>query len=170
MLGLALSSAGCGASGASTEAPPHTGTATESTATTTSTCMPPDLASAHELELVRLPAGCSFVGAGTFSAPRVVSDEAALASAIECTGASSASLDLAAGDLVIAGYTMSPAFGGLAIVDDGSTVTFVTRDRPPCPDDPMPMPMPASALAFRLPHGSSRTFAQRACTLASRCP
>jgi hypothetical protein len=131
--------------------------------------MPGGLESAHEVDVVRLPAGCSFSGGGSLEAPRVLADEAALAASVSCADGTRPTIALGEDQLMVASFTMSPAFGGLAIVDDGTTVTYVMRDRPPCPGDPMPMPTPSSALAYRLPRGATRTFRQLACTLPRTC-
>jgi hypothetical protein len=131
--------------------------------------MPGGLESAHEVEVVRLPAGCSFSGGGSLEAPAVLADEAAIAASVHCADGTSPPIALGEDQLMVASFTMSPAFGGMAIVDDGTTVTYVMRDRPPCPGDPMPMPTPASALAYRLPRGATRTFRQLACTLPRTC-
>jgi hypothetical protein len=75
-------------------------------------------------------------------------------------------IDFAKHQLMLAEFSMSPAYGGSEVVDDGSKVTFVTRDRSPCPDDPMPM---SSTLAYLLPQGAERSYQQLACTLSARC-
>ena len=71
--------------------------------------------------------------------------------------------------LVAAAYTLSPAGVGLGAFDDGKTVTLVSRQRSPCPGDPMPMPMNSTAW-FVLPTGGERTFGAAACTVESTCP
>jgi hypothetical protein len=160
---------GCGAPERA-EGPPPTTSGASGTASAPATCMPGGLEAAHEVEVVRLPAGCSFSGGGgSLEAPMVIADAAALASSVTCTNGTTPTIALDEDQLMVARFTMSPAFGGLAIVDDGTTVTYVMRDRPPCPGDPMPMPTPASALAYRLPRGATRTFRQLACTLPRTC-
>lgn len=133
--------------------------------------MPGGLESARAVEIVRLPAGCTFGPGGSLEAPVVLSDPAILASAITCpSGTVAPTIDLASGDVLLVAFTMSPAYAGMGVFDDGTTVTFVMRDRPPCPGDPMPMPTPmSSAVAFRLPHGASRAFRQASCSLPLRC-
>jgi hypothetical protein len=160
---------GCAGPDRTESPPPTTGGTTASTSTQAATCMPSGLEAAHEVEVVRLPAGCSFSGAGSLEAPVVLADEAALAAGVLCADGASPTIALGEDQLMVARFTMSPAFGGMAIVDDGTTVTYVMRDRPPCPGDPMPMPTPASALAYRLPRGATRTFRQLACTLPRSC-
>lgn len=160
---------GCGGAEPATTQGTSESTSPPATSAAAATCMPPELASAHEVEIVRLPQGCSWTGAGTLTAPTVLADDAAVAGAIACSGPTTPTIPLGADQLHVVSYTMSPAFGGMAIVDDGTTITVVMRDRPPCPGDPMPMPMPGSALAYRVPHGATRAYAQRACTLPRTC-
>jgi hypothetical protein len=173
LLALAASLAslvlGCGGAEPANDPPPTTGNGTSTAAATTGTCMPGGLEAAHEVEIVRLPAGCSFGSGGPLEAPRVLADDAAVAAAITCNGATAPAIALGTDQIHVVGYTMSPAYGGIAIVDDGTTITYVMRDRPPCPNDPMPMPMPASALAYRVPHGATRAYQQLACTLPRTC-
>lgn len=159
---------GCGAPERA-ESPPATTSGSGTSGTAATTCMPGGLESAHEVELVRLPAGCAFASPGTLTAPTVITDDAALAASVTCADGASPTITLGEDQLMVASFTMSPAFGGMAIVDDGTTVTYVTRDRPPCPGDPMPMPTPASALAYRLPRGATRAFRELACTLPRTC-
>jgi hypothetical protein len=132
------------------------------------TCMPGELASATPVYLLRLPEGCSLSTTAQFPAPQIVRTAEELSAVLRCIGAMP-ELDLAAHDLIVASYTMSPAFAGSAVVDDGTTVTFVQRDRPPCPGDPMPMPMPGGVFAFLLPEGETRTWATAACTIPRAC-
>ena len=70
--------------------------------------------------------------------------------------------------LHVANFMLSPAYGGSELFDDGTTVTYVQRDRSPCPDDPLPMPI-GSSIAYLLPHGAERAYAQRACPLPAQC-
>jgi hypothetical protein len=77
-------------------------------------------------------------------------------------------IDMAANDVYLLEYTMSPAFGGLEVFDDGTALTLVTRFRPNCPGDPMPMPM-NSTLAWLMPKDASRTVQQASCSLPERC-
>jgi len=133
--------------------------------------MPGGLESATEVEIVRLPTGCFFAPGGRLEAPLVISDPAVLASSITCpSGTAAPTIDLSSSDVLLVSFTMSPAYGGMAVVDDGTTVTFAMRDRPPCPGDPMPMPTPmSSGVAFRLPHGATRAYRQLSCTLPRTC-
>ncbi|MBN8611000.1 MAG: hypothetical protein J0L92_10475 [Deltaproteobacteria bacterium] len=165
---MAVIASACGGAEPASAPPPTTATP-PATAIAAATCMPPGLEAAHEVEIVRLPAGCSFGSGGSLTAPTVLIDDAAVAAALTCNGPTTPTIPLGADQLHVVTYTMSPAFGGMAIVDDGTTITYVMRDRPPCPGDPMPMPMPSSALAYRVPHGATRTYRELACTLPRTC-
>jgi hypothetical protein len=162
--------AGCGH--AAQETPPTT---TPPPTTTTEaeeadpTCTVPGLETAQPVAFVTLPEGCELMTSGSSSAPQIVHDAAELATVVRCTGTATPSIDLSANDLYAYRYSMGPAYGGGGVVDDGTTITFFERDRPPCPNDPMPMPMDLHA-AFLLPKGATRTFTQAACTLPLRCP
>jgi len=65
-------------------------------------------------------------------------------------------------------YDQSPASIGLAVLDDGTTVTLLTRFRAPCPDDPLPMPM-QSFVGFWLPKGATRAWRESNCTVPAAC-
>ena len=92
-----------------------------------------------------------------------------LAAAFACGDGARPAVDLAAHDLAVVNYEMSPGHAGMEVLDDGATVTFVTRFRPPCPQDPRPMPM-TGTLAFALPKGATRAYGEANCTLPRRCP
>jgi hypothetical protein len=132
-------------------------------------CMPGGLEAAHSVEIVRLPSGCRVTSGGSITAPSVVGSADELASALECdAGAQRPTIDFGKSQLMLVEFSMSPAYGGSEVFDDGSKVTFVQRDRSPCPDDPMPMPM-QTTLMYLLPHGAQRTYQQASCTLPARC-
>lgn len=133
------------------------------------TCVVAGLEAARSVEMVRIPSGCRVLAGGTIAAPTVVQSVEELASALECDANSERpTIDFAKHQLMLATFSMSPAYGGSEVLDDGTKVTFVQRDRSPCPDDPMPMPM-NSTLAYLLPKGEARTFHQAACTLPPKC-
>lgn len=133
------------------------------------TCMPAGLEAAVEVETVVLPRECRVVASGSISAPTIVRNADELAAAIECdAGSSPPAIDFGEHQLHVANFMLSPAYGGSVLVDDGKTVTFVQRDRSPCPDDPLPMPI-GSSLAYLLPQAAERTYAQLACTLPAKC-
>jgi len=133
------------------------------------TCTAPGLEHAHSVPALQIPRECSATG-GSFDAPRAVRSQDELASALSCSeGTTLPNFDMRRRDVYVLRFSMSPAYGGSEIFDDGHIVTFLTRDRPPCPGDPRPMPM-ESSMAFSLPHGAARTFRHLACTLPRRCP
>lgn len=133
------------------------------------TCTPAGAESAHPLPIVSLAVGCSFRTGGSESAPLVVHDAEAFASAVQCTGATMPRIDFSANDVYLVTYSMSPATTGVAPLDDGTTVTFATRFRRPCPGDPLPMPMNAT-FGFLLPKNATRTYRSANCTLPLDCP
>lgn len=135
-----------------------------------STCMPAGLESAKPLEVVALPRSCHWTRAGSLDAPVRISEAAELDTALACDPpATRPGIDLAAHALEVVELSMSPAYAGTSIVDDGSVVTFVMRQRSPCPNDPMPMPMNTS-LAYRIDEDAARKYQTLACTLPPSCP
>lgn len=122
------------------------------------------LAAATALAPWTPPAGCTPRGQGT----AIVRTAAELDGRLACAGGASHGFDLASQGLVAVAYTMSPASVGLIAYDDGKTVTLVSRQRSPCPDDPLPMPMQGAAW-FVLPTGGERTLADAVCTVESTC-
>lgn len=133
------------------------------------TCAVAGVEAAHPVERVGVPAGCTLSGGGAPTSPRVIRTAEEMAAALTCSGAERPAVDLATHDVVVVRYTMSPAHAGTEALDDGTTVTLVTRFRPPCPRDPMPMPMNGT-LAFTLPKGAVRGYREASCTLPLRCP
>lgn len=132
--------------------------------------MPAGLESAQPLEVVALPGGCRWTRGGSLDAPARISDAAQLDTALACDPpATRPGIDLTTHALEVVQFSMSPAYAGMAIVDDGSVVTFVMRQRSPCPNDPMPMPM-STSLAYRIDEGAARKYQTLACTLPPRCP
>ena len=131
-------------------------------------CRPPELTNTPAIGLVEVSPGCRFIGGGTARAPRVVSSVQELEQVLACPGGPPIAIDLGDHDLAVVGFTMSPAYGGTEVLDDGATITIVTQDRPPCPGDPQAMPTP-SFFAFPLPKGAERTFAQASCALVAHC-
>jgi hypothetical protein len=131
-------------------------------------CMPAGLEAASKVETIVLPRGCQ-VTSGSLSAPMIVRNQDELASAVTCEpGSQLPAIDFAKQQLHVAEFSLSPAYGGSELFDDGKTVTFVQRDRSPCPDDPLPMPI-GSSLAYVMPQGSERSYAQASCTLPPQC-
>jgi hypothetical protein len=123
------------------------------------------LGSAAALELWTPPTGCS---------PRVNDRQFArsadeLAPLLVCEAGVAAGVDFTKKALLGIEYTLSPAGAGLGAFDDGKVITVVTRQREPCAGGPMPMPMQATTW-FLLPAGGERTFAEKTCTIPSKCP
>ncbi|MCB9594244.1 MAG: hypothetical protein H6719_16040 [Sandaracinaceae bacterium] len=155
----------CGGDRGQESTPPRATTADDEAPPT---CTVPGTEGAHAVPLFIPPEGCSFSTSGSPSAPQVVHSAEELAAVLTCTG-DAPTIDLEANDLYVYSFSMSPAYGGGEIFDDGAVVTIAQRDRPPCPNDPMAMPMSAQR-AFLLPADATRTFRQAACTLPARCP
>lgn len=110
------------------------------------------------------PPGCSFAGASG-----AAHTEAELQARMHCTTPTASGVDFGTSHIVVASRTLSPASVGTDIIDDGTTITFLSKQRANCPDDPLPMPMTQN-LAYLLPAGASRGSADRACTIARSCP
>jgi hypothetical protein len=105
------------------------------------TCMPGGLEPAHSVQMVQIPRGCRVSSGGTTTAPSVVRSAEELVAALECdANTERPTIDFAEHQLMLLEFSLSPGYGGSEVFDDGSKVTFVTRDQPPCDGDPMPMP------------------------------
>ena len=158
---LGLLAAGCdrgdGATTGGSPPPPHP----------PATCTPAGLEAAQIIRPLGVPDGCSWTGGGAPLSPRAITTPEELAQHLTCTGAAPV-IDLAVSDVYLITQTISPGHGGGEVRDDGTTVTLVSRFRPPCPDDPMPMPM-QTTFALVLPKGATRAFAEASCTLPARC-
>jgi hypothetical protein len=68
----------------------------------------------------------------------------------------------------VVAHSLSPAYAGGAVVDDGKAVTFVSRFRSPCPSDPLPMPI-ETRFAFALPKHAARAYREASCTIPPHC-
>ncbi len=110
------------------------------------------------------PPGCSPRGDGQ----AILRSDAELAPRLECTAGMNHLVDFTRNALLVVGYTLSPAGAGLGAFDDGKVITLVTRQRNPCPGESMPMPMNTAAW-YLLPAGAERSFADKTCTIASKC-
>ena len=164
-----------GCSKPSPSSPPPTGSGAGSATTTTTpppandTCSPAALGhpGATTLAAWTPPAGCKVEQSNS---PRVLSTEADIRAALDCADAKAPlGLDVATQVLIVTSTSWSPAQVGLDAIDDGTRVFFVSRQRPPCPDDPHPMPTPPITSAFLAKPGA-RTFDQTSCTVARTCP
>lgn len=166
-LGL-LSGCGGGAEGTGSGSADTTSTSTSAPLT----CTVPEVAQARSVAPLMIP-GCSFGDGGPANAPRVLHSSEEVSAALRCGGegqppASAHGVDAAAYDVHVLEYTMSPAFAGIEVFDDGTRLTVLTRFRPNCPGDPMPMPM-NSTLAWLMPKGAERTVQQASCSLPEQC-
>lgn len=123
------------------------------------------LAGGREVEIWQAPTGCTITPPQP-GAPTTIRNAGELAAHVTCTG--DPGLDFTRHDLVLVRRTLSPAGVGTMVVDDGTTVTLVAQSQPNCEGDPMPMPMDVP-LAFLLPAGSTRAWAEATCTRARRC-
>lgn len=112
------------------------------------------------------PAGCTASGANT---PALLATEADAKAAVTCKDPKTKlGVDFAKSALVVTSRQWSPATVGLLAFDDGKTVTLVSRQRKPCPDDPRPMPTPAITSVFLAAKGA-RTFAEASCSFEPKC-
>lgn len=126
------------------------------------------LADATVIPSWRPPPGCTYTGGGADGTRVLVTSDAELAQHFTCAEGAASGLDFAASQLVVETRSLSPAGVGGEVVDDGRTVTYISRFRSPCPDDPMPYPMNVSVF-YLLPAGQSREFAEASCTLPPDC-
>jgi hypothetical protein len=111
------------------------------------------------LQSWKAPAGCKLPH-GNAPLTYVASDEE-----LGCASG----IDFTKYTLVLSGQSASPAWSGTEALDDGKTVTFLSKFRSPCEGDPMPMPMPIT-IAFLIPAGETREVGQASCTLDTKCP
>ncbi|HWB81544.1 MAG TPA: hypothetical protein VG755_41570 [Nannocystaceae bacterium] len=124
------------------------------------------LGAARQLPPWAAPTGCTAKSGA--NEPTAVTSEAEFAARFECPKGTTSGLDFTKQQLMVQDKMLSPAGAGTTIVDDGSKVTFIERDRSPCPGDPQPMPM-GYTLGFVLPAGAERSYATRSCTLPPKC-
>lgn len=110
-----------------------------------------------------IPTGCTPKGS---SGNIIAKSDEELRAILECTAGSG--VDFGKQSVLAVGYSLSPAGAGMGAFDDGKVITLVSRQRSPCPGDPLPMPMNTMAW-FVLEKGGERTFASATCTIASTC-
>lgn len=122
------------------------------------------LGSARVVAPWTIPAGCTPKGG---QGNTIARSEEELKAVLEC--ASGSGVDFGKQAVLVVGYSLSPAGAGMHAFDDGKVVTLVTRQRSPCPNDPLPMPMNTMAW-FSLPTSGERTFANTTCVVDSKCP
>jgi hypothetical protein len=114
----------------------------------------------------RPPEGCE--RANDAGQTVTVRSEEQLRAIYVCPAGAVSGIDFAANHLVLADRMLSPAQIGSDIYDDGTTITFVSRQRTSCPDDPQPIPTPYT-VAFLLPAGAERAYAEASCTVRQAC-
>jgi len=110
----------------------------------------------------RAPEGCSWKGGGE----EPIRSEAAFHAAFGCEAPSG--IDFAKGELRVVSRTLSPATIGIDVVDDGATITFVSRQRSPCPSEPPPMPI-GVPIAYVAPAKAERRTADATCKVTMPC-
>lgn len=111
------------------------------------------------------PAECA---AKSGPGPSTIRSEGEFRERFSCPTDTRSGIDFTKQQLVVDDRTLSPASTGISIVDDGVRVTFISRFRSPCPDDPRPMPLPYT-LAFLQPKGAARSYGDASCTLPRTC-
>lgn len=112
------------------------------------------------------PAGCTARG-GTGNLAIAIATEAEFAEMFGCAEGVTSGIDFGRHQLILQHRSLSPAATGGEIVDDGTTVTYLTHFRIPCPDERPPMPI-GYAVTYLLPAGAARTFAESSCTLGGQ--
>jgi len=113
------------------------------------------------------PAGCTVVHA---PARGIVSSQADLASLFRCDAtATPPKLDFTHNSLVVVTWDMGPGATSVDALDDGTTVTLVTKARSPCPREPRPLAMQRTDWFVIATANASRNFGDRSCTKPSTC-
>ncbi len=125
------------------------------------------LAAARPVPMWRPPEGCTRANHAGQTFP--VRSEEELRAQYTCPDGVPVAIDFSRDQLVLADGMLSPAQVGTDLYDDGTTITFVSRQRTNCPDDPRPMPTPFT-VAFLLPAGAERVYAAASCTVRRGCP
>ena len=95
-----------------------------------------------------------------------INDEATFHAAFACSAASG--IDFSQSELHVVMRTLSPASVGVDVVDDGTTLTFVSRQRNPCPSEYPPMPIEV-AVAYVTPIAAERAIGQAMCSVTVPC-
>ena len=161
---------GCHGSASGGATPPSGGGAGENARD--EACSPAKLglgASAKALPQFRLPEGCRPSGVASVTPPSAIRSDDEFERAFTCAAARASGVDFSSQDLWVSVRQLSPAQTGIEVVDDGQKVTLVSQFRAPCPNDFPPMPI-TYPVAFVLPHGAERAFAEAACTFSQNCP
>ena len=111
---------------------------------------------------------CSLAHAG-HARHDVVHSQTELDRLFACSSGSPPHFDFSHASLVVVSWEMAPAATGLDALDDGQTLTFVTRLRKPCPGDLHPMPVNDTRFFVIPTAGATRTFGTASCTLETKC-
>lgn len=125
---------------------------------------PPDrcaVAGASKLAAWPIPQGCAVKDARE---PTWIRTDADVAAHLTC------GVDAQALPLLAVERTLSPATIGIDAYDDGKTITWVSRQRKPCPGERPPMPVPASFVFVATGVTGERADAESTCTVEIKCP
>lgn len=173
LLHLLLCAACTRSRGTSSADPPH---AVPSETSTKDACDPAalGLGTAKPLTSWKVPQGCTPRDLAQGPEPTHIRSVADFQAHFTCTGdaqeAARSAVDFTQYELAIAQRMLPPAGMGYVAVDDGVKVTNISRQRPPCPNDPHPMPMQI-VQAYLLPSHATRVYAETACTIPAKgCP
>jgi len=110
------------------------------------------------------PEGCTVHDS---SIPKIMRTPEDSKTRFECKGALFG-FDFSSRGLLVAERTLSPGTTGVDVLDDGKTVTFVSKMQTPCPNETPPKPTPIS-LVYAISAGD-RAFAEASCTVERKCP
>lgn len=133
-------------------------------------CDAKKFAPAKKLDAYKMPAGCAAGPKAQQQAGLAVTKEADARTHLICKDPSTKlGVDFTKRQLIVTSRSFSPAQIGLDVYDDGKKITFVSRQRSPCKNDPRPMPGPNVTFLFEAPAGA-RTFSDGSCTVETKCP
>ncbi|MDB5213269.1 MAG: hypothetical protein JWO86_1196 [Myxococcaceae bacterium] len=143
-----------------------TSTSTSSTVVELPRCKAEGLGTATLVKPWQPPTACHWRGLAHGATTIIHSEADLIAGALDCPASG---VDFAKSSLVVTGRALSPATVGIDVYDDGKKVTFVSRQRDSCPNEVPPMPITVP-LAFLVPAGETRTFAEATCKQVYTCP
>jgi hypothetical protein len=124
------------------------------------------LANAKPLSVWKLPPKCTDRGGPDRAIYKSWDDAKAR---IECEEGVMLGVRFQETALLVENASLSPATIGIDALDDGTTITFVSRQRAPCPGDPQPMPIDQTYWFLVPAGGADRAFAQASCTIDIPC-
>ena len=139
---------------------------TENQGSPTDPCSPValNLPKAKPLVAWQPPAGCTLHDT---SIPKIIRTAEDSKTRFECK-TETVAFDFASRGLLVAERTLSPGTMGIDVLDDGKTVTFVSKMQPPCPNETPAKPT-AISLVYAIGTGD-RAFAEASCTVERKCP